>query len=488
MAGNVTIDPRAWAEAVKKPAIQHVRSLKSGLMLDVRRLIGSFRYQHAILLRQKLKSQMKANESRFSCATCGVPVYLACSTSKRFFFRHRHEDGSCPAITRSSFTEADIRAMQYRGAQESKAHKRVKELLIRSLAADARFLDQQCEKTWRASEGLAGLRRPDVSARIDSLRLAFEVQLSTTFLDVVLSRREFYRSERAALLWIVPNFHPSYRRMTDDDILFGNNSNIFVVDDASVAASEHRGRLMFTCWYRKPRVQGDEIVDDWIEELVEWDDLEINLDQQTVCAFNYIAAETALNQQIRENQLARAAETEQAAIREQEARDQRLREQAFNLVSSYDERDDYIIREQDWLDLNRSLTERECGLNSKQPDYSKLARMVSLIETARNGRPIGFGYGSLAEIAHHLFHQHPDYLFAFGHLLDAFGTKAILDRDDRTGKWKMKVAKERETMRSDPKFKMPEDEELLLAFLSGNRSRSTLANNDSSNTDRKLAA
>ena len=137
MVGNTTIDPRAWAEAVTKPEIDEVLSLKSGFGLDVRRLIRTFRYERAILLRQKLKSLVKTGDARLVCATCGVPVYLACSTSKRFFFRHRHEDGSCPAVTRTGFTEADIRAMKYRGTQESEAHKRIKELVLRSLSCVA---------------------------------------------------------------------------------------------------------------------------------------------------------------------------------------------------------------------------------------------------------------------------------------------------------------------------------------------------------------
>ena len=90
---------------------------------------------------------------------------------------------------------------------------------MRSLSADPRFKEVVQEKTWKASEGLTGLRRPDVSARTNTGRLAFEVQLSTTFMDVVLSRKEFYRAEGAALVWVLPFFHPSYRRMTDDDIL-----------------------------------------------------------------------------------------------------------------------------------------------------------------------------------------------------------------------------------------------------------------------------
>ena len=106
--GNTTIAPRAWAEAVTKPEIHEVRSLRSGFALNVRRLIRAFRYERAILLRQELKSLVKRGEARLVCATCGVPVYLACSTSKRFFFRHRHEDGSCPAVTRTKIVSPDV--------------------------------------------------------------------------------------------------------------------------------------------------------------------------------------------------------------------------------------------------------------------------------------------------------------------------------------------------------------------------------------------
>jgi hypothetical protein len=65
-------------------------------------------------------------------------------------------------------------------------------------------------------------------------------------------------------------FPPGYRRMTDDDILFGNNSNVFVVDEKSAAASETARTFIMTCWYRKPLIKGDEIVDEWVERQVCW--------------------------------------------------------------------------------------------------------------------------------------------------------------------------------------------------------------------------
>ncbi len=488
MAGNVTIDPRAWAEAVAKPEIEQVRSLKSGLLLDVRRLIRAFRYERAILLRQKLKSLVKNNEARLACATCGVPAYLACSTSKRFFFRHRHEDGSCPAVTRTGFTEADIRAMKYRGAQESEAHKRIKRLLLRSLAADPRFTELLSEQTWRSSEGLPGLRRPDVSAQLDNLRLAFEVQLSTTFLDVVLSRRAFYRTECAALLWVLPNFHPNYRRMTDDDILFGNNSNIFVVDEITAEASEAASAFIIKCWYRKPVIDGDQIVDEWVERLVRWDELKVDVDLQTVLAFDYSLEAATCLEQIKTAKFARIAAQRAAVERENTALENELRERVFRFVLEVDTVDDYMGRHKEWLAINDRLLAHNCGLEGKYPDLLKVNRIVHLIKSTKAGKPVGFNYKNLAEIGHHLFHQHPDLLLAYGFMLRAFGTKSVLDRDDRTGRWAAKIRDERLNFLSDPKYKMADDEERLIAFLSQEASRPSHMTNDNRNHDGGRAA
>lgn len=487
MVGNTTIAPRAWAEAVTSPEIKQVRSLRSGGVLNVRRLIRAFRYERAILLRQELKSPVQRGKPRLVCAICGTPVYLVCSTKKRFFFRHRHEDGSCPAVTRTNHTEAEIRAMKYRGAQESEPHKRSKALVLRSLSADPRFAELVSEKTWRSSDGLPGLRRPDVSARIGDLRLAIEVQLSTTFLDVVLSRREFYRAERAALVWVLPSFHPSYRRMTDDDILFSNNSNIFVVDESTAAASEAAGAFIMKCWHRKPIIDGEDIRDEWVERFVTWDEIEVDVDLQTIQAFDYSREAAKLVQQINSAKLARIESERAAAEQARIAFEDNLRSQVRDLVLGECADDDYMDRHDQWLALNNRLREINCGLDDKYPDLIKVSRIVHLIETARTGRAVGFNYKNLAEIGHHIFHQHPDLFLAYGFLLRAFGTKEILDRDDRTRKLAVKIRAERSNFRSDPKYKMAEDEERLCAFLSQGASRSRWMTNNNLPSVKKAA-
>lgn len=470
MGGNVTIDPRDRAKPVDDPAIAEARSSRTGRLLDAKRLISAFPYEAAIRLRELLKEAANRGRPRLICPICGVTLFLASSMQKNFYLRHRSEDGSCPAVTHTGLTEADMRAMKYRGAQESDAHLRTKELLVRSLAADPAFADVRVEATWRATEGLPGLRRPDVSARLADLRIAFEVQLSTTFLDVVLGRKRFYRDEGAALVWLLPGFDPNYRRMTTDDILFGNNSNILVVDDATVAASEAAGRLTLRAWHRQPRIDGDRIVDDWVERLVSWDELVVDLERQTICAFDFAAAETAAVAELGQLRAERKAQAEAAHREAVEAGVRALRSEVFEWAKTDGDFDPISFRDR-WNELNYDLVAYCAQLLDPDTDLRIPMRMVWVIETARTGQPVGFRYQNVLEVAHHLFHQHPTLLKGFGFLLRAYDNDHLLKQLDQSGKWQQKIAKNREAIRSDPRFTLAEDEQRLFEFLSADLCR-----------------
>jgi hypothetical protein len=117
----------------------------------------------------------------------------------------------------------------------------------------------------------------------------------------------------------------------------------------------------------------------------------------------------------------------------------------------------------------------------------KATRLVHLVASAKSGKPVGFKYKNLVEIGHHLFHQHSDLLLAYGFMLRAYGTKSILDREDRTGRWAAKVREERSNFLSDAKYKMAEDEERLLAFLSQGASIKSANDNRDQDGDRAAA-
>jgi len=186
--------------------------------------------------------------------------------------------------------------------------------------------------------------------------------------------------------------------------------------------------------------------------------------------------------------LERIAATEAAARQALEDRENELREQVLRFVLGASRDDDDLPRYQAWALLNDRLRSIGYGLDGEYPDLLTATRIVQLIESARAGKPVGFGYKSFAELGHHLIHQHPELLLAFGHMLRRFGTREALYRDDRTGKLRAKLDAIRSELTQDPKYRMAEDEERLCAFLSMGASRKARPDNDNRDLNGREAA
>jgi len=361
---------------------------------------------------------------------CGVPVYLVASPMKAFFFRHRSEDGSCPAITRSFETEDEIRARKYAGLQESEPHKRLKALLLRAIDADPRFEAAAAERVWRSVAGGASYRRPDVSCAFKGLRIAFEAQLTTTFLSVVVGRRSFYRDQGGLLVWVLARFDPDNRRMTEDDILFPNNANVLVVDEETVLESERLGRFMVRCWHRIPgrRTEGRA---DWACRIVAFDALTLDVAQQQAFLVDVAGEEAAAR--------ARALAEGLAA---QDARDRALRADFTGYcLTPMDERGDLDARRLAWDRLRARVAERGHRLPPTASEGHEVERVVKLVLSARDGAPRGWQFRRLTEIAHHLHESHPRLLFLFGQLLRHYGHADVLTAEDRKGAWARKASR-----------------------------------------------
>lgn len=146
-------------------------------------------YAAVIRLRSVLQTGIRRDSPRYACSMCGVPVYLVSrANERRFFFRHTLEDGRCCARTRGALSRSEIDARKYNGVKESASHRRMKGWIAECLRADARSSDVEVESRW-AGRLTGEWRKPDVRARLAELAVAFEVQLSTTYLDVVVARR-----------------------------------------------------------------------------------------------------------------------------------------------------------------------------------------------------------------------------------------------------------------------------------------------------------
>ncbi|MGX1126544.1 DUF7830 domain-containing protein [Pseudomonas sp. HLS-6 TE3448] len=127
------------------------------------------------------------------CEWCTTPVILVLTQERRFHFRHHpREEGrhKCSVSTRGKFSAAQINCMKYNAAQESAAHLRLKGIIRDSLIADENCSEPLVEKIWKGMPlaDRAQWRKPDVQVERAGQRLAFEVQLSTTYLTEIVGR------------------------------------------------------------------------------------------------------------------------------------------------------------------------------------------------------------------------------------------------------------------------------------------------------------
>jgi hypothetical protein len=453
----ITESALAVARAVADPAIVEVIDLDTGEVVDAVRFITGHLYQDLIEERGRIVARMIAGSPRFVCGICQVAVYLVSRSEEHiFYFRHRHEDGSCPAQTRSPLSFDEICARKYHGLRESEPHKAIKALILRSLDADATFSEVAAERNWRSSDGSAAFRRPDVQAEHPSGRVALEVQLSTTFLSIVVGRREFYRGEGALLLWVFGGFDPAYRLLTTDDLLFSNNSNVFVIDEETARISEDRRSFHLRCHYRRPLREGSRVTDRWEERLVAFAELTQDREGQRAFAVDYAAEEAALHSEI-EAEAARWAAAQERADREDFLDFWRAYGRGFRHTPE---------TRAVWSGLRERLAARGVEL----PPYPELdgeaGAMVTALHSAREGAPVVWKFGKLVQVAHHLAENHPRQLLAFGHALKIYGRNQQIADEDTKGRWRDRSAAIAQRMRGyDPEF-LPDVELMpLMRFL-----------------------
>lgn len=453
----VTVAPATRARAVEAPAIRNLMSLRTARTLDAPALIRRHRYDALIRLRHLVYDAWKAGRPRLVCDLCQVPAYIVSSPDKAFFFRHASEDGSCPAVTRDFGTEDDLRARKYAGLPESEPHRRLKRLLMRSIAADPEFVDGAEEAQWRAGVKGLGCRRPDVSARRGDLRIAFEAQLSTTFLSVITGRRAFYQAEGALLVWVLASFDPDRRRMTEDDIVFPNNSNALVVDEETTAQSEASGRFRIRCWHPV-----DGTGDDWRSVIVDFADLTIDTAGQRVFLVDVAGEAAARRLRAQAEAAARLAEAEAEAS----ARDETLRQQFKAYWIAPWPKGGLDARLAAWATFGAEFRARGLGLPLHEGD-GDLERWLRLIMTAWTGAPVGWRYSALPEVAHYLHDKHPGLLQAFFHILRHYGRYEALIAQDETGNWQAKAERTRKAIRrGDTRYDFTPSEWMdLLVFL-----------------------
>ena len=423
---------------VDDPEIREVQDMGSGAIQPVQEVIGSDK-DRLIRLRMELAEAGEEHEDKYTCPICGVGVYLVCrrrADEKRFYFRHRIEEGNCPAVTREPLSKDEIEARKYNGAKESRAHIRMKEILAESILCDPNFSDLEVEKVWKGMER-ATWRKPDVSAVWRrKIRVAFEVQLSTTFLHVIAQRRVFYRNQGGLLCWVFKAFDSEVARMTQEDIFHNNNRNLFLASEETLKLSTEHEALMLDCRWAEPKAGPDGVTCGWNGRLTAFSELTLDQEGQRV----FLSDRDSLD-------ASELCAAEDAMLKNR-----------FAAWWASGDRDD-----SGWQVFRKEFARRKVFL----PRWPREATgVLNALYTAKEGRPIGWEHPKFISAAHTVAGSHKKALRAFRVALWAYGRAGQIRDEDTEGRWERKVAANKEKLFArDPDYERDRHFDSLIAFL-----------------------
>lgn len=401
---------------VDQPEIDEVLDLDTGEILPARQAVGDD-YERVLQLRMHLMQGIRAKHPVYVCPLCVVPVHLvSMMKERRFYFRHETEDGRCPAKTKGHLSGERILAMKYDGARESAAHIQMKEIIASSLRCDPDFSDVQIEPIWKGSEDNSR-RRPDVRAVWkDSLPVAFEVQLSTTFLRVIAERRAFYLKEGGLLLWVFKSFDMGNAKLTQDDIFYNNNRNAFVASSETLEISRREGRFVLDCIWSEPTIDLGQLLWSQHRRTAAFSELAVDQQSQRVYLFDADGAKSKCL----------------TAMSDETLRDDFQR---------YWLRDPPTYDALAWQSLWARFSARGIDFPRYPGEQEGFRAFMDTLFTAREGRPVGWGHANLVKVAHHIFDQYKGQLWAFKLMLAAHRRGDQIRADDASRNWRDKKVK-----------------------------------------------
>ncbi|MBI1625770.1 DUF6035 family protein [Comamonas suwonensis] len=427
--------------AVKDPKISVVMDMLNGSVVSANQAIGS-KYDAAIRLRTELYESVASGAPKYTCPLCGVGLYLNCMHFERkFYFKHSTENEGCPIQTRNLLSQEQIDAIRYNGAKESQLHKQMKEWIRQCLVADNKFSEVVVEGRWKGRL-TSEYRRPDIRATYRGLPVAFEVQLSSTYLNVIAERRMFYQQEGALLFWIFANFDEGMRKLTQDDVFYNNNQNAFLVNAETVRASGERGQFVLKCIWREP-LTGQE-VSDLQQQLIGFDQLTLSQAKQQSYFYDFYGE----REKIMRAEAASLYIIEQQRIAEYKARqDRRYSEVRANFHHQWCNWVGHSILDLDeWTDLAAEMDE----LGQFIPEHPGMlpSKIINALFSLKFGYPFGWAYKNLIEVAHIVLpgrdrEKMNPYLEHFWTGVRVFQRADDIREDDQSGKWKAKVAQHR---------------------------------------------
>lgn len=430
--------------AVDNPEVDELLDVATSQYVSHRAVIGDDD-ERASQLRLQLQTDKVRENPRYLCAQCMTPVYLVClSETRKYFFRHSLEDGRCSAITRGQLSQQEINARKYNGLKEGWQHQEMKRWVAECLRADLRFSDVVVEGRW-TGQFSGAWRKPDVRATFDGVKVAFEIQLSTTYINVIAERREFYLNEGGLLFWVFAQFPEGPRRLTQDDVYYNNNRNVFIVDKSTREESLRDKQFKLECVWAEALPGGE--VSGLQRAVVPFDKLTLEQDKQRAYFYDFDGRRAV------------------HALEAQEREKVRRTALSNDFESWYvDYVTTKVFDDTAWASLRQRFNTEGVVL----PEYpGMLPRgLLNVLYSTKHGRVIGWQYTSFIQVAHYVEPGHRDYLQVFRRAIAVYGRAAQLQSEDVSGKWAAKVVEYKPKLRAgDPAYAPDTKHEMLVRLL-----------------------
>ena len=182
------------------------------------------------------------------CMKCQSDVFIRTASDRLLFAHFEGANPNCPWFTGKNMHPNDARAAQYQGKQESEAHRSMCELIAELSSLDERFLNAKVDEYLAPKTNENG-RYPDVLVEWRGFgQFAVEYQMSHTFQTEVSQRCIHYEREGIPLPWVLSSFDPEKIPQAVSDVVHRHRGNVFVLDQAAVAASREQMTLVLTCY------------------------------------------------------------------------------------------------------------------------------------------------------------------------------------------------------------------------------------------------
>ncbi len=177
------------------------------------------------------------------------------SKSEIFHFAHLKDSEECHIKTKNKFSKEEVNRIKYNGVKESLLHRTLKEKIAESLRRNENTIGEvskvEVEKVIKDNV-IAEWKKPDINAFHFKNRIAIELQLSTTWLDVITRRQHFYKEQKIFIFWIFHVFsvNDDIRKLTYNDVIYTNNQNAFVFNLETYELSKKSNDLILKCYYK----------------------------------------------------------------------------------------------------------------------------------------------------------------------------------------------------------------------------------------------